>query len=79
MLLFIYSSTYAIITSISYAIVFILGGSTAGSDYITVYLSEKKNKSIGAMFMILNLSFLLMGVSIGTFASASYIRYEYLN
>jgi uncharacterized membrane-anchored protein YitT (DUF2179 family) len=36
-LLLVYSVVFALISSICYALMFILGGSTAGSDYLTIY------------------------------------------
>jgi uncharacterized membrane-anchored protein YitT (DUF2179 family) len=50
--------------------VFIIGGTSAGSDYITMYLSEVKNKSVGSMFVLLNSCFMIGGVTLGSFASS---------
>jgi uncharacterized membrane-anchored protein YitT (DUF2179 family) len=62
---------------------FILGGSTGGSDYITVYFSQIKNKSLGNMFIIINSFCLIVGVSLGSYTSgaiidpAHYSGYQY--
>jgi uncharacterized membrane-anchored protein YitT (DUF2179 family) len=37
MLLLVYSIIFALISSACYALMFIVGGSTAGSDYLTIY------------------------------------------
>jgi uncharacterized membrane-anchored protein YitT (DUF2179 family) len=37
MLLLVYSVIFALISSACYALMFIIGASTAGSDYLTIY------------------------------------------
>jgi uncharacterized membrane-anchored protein YitT (DUF2179 family) len=37
LLLLVYSVVFALISSACYAMMFIIGGSTAGSDYLTIY------------------------------------------
>jgi uncharacterized membrane-anchored protein YitT (DUF2179 family) len=56
---------------------YIIGGSTAGSDYVTVYFSQEKNKNLGGMFIIINGTFMLAGILIGSFGAACYVRPEY--
>jgi len=75
--LFLYTMVYAGISGLVYSLIFIIGGSTAGSDYITIYVSEAKNKSTGSIFTILNASFMFCGIVLGTFASTIVARPEY--
>lgn len=83
MLLFVYAFIYSFFTAFAYTIMFILGGSTGGSDYITVYFSQIKNKSLGNMFIIINSFCLIVGVSLGSYTSgaiidpAHYSGYQY--
>lgn len=69
-LLFVYSAIYAAISGFCYTLVFILGGSTAGSDYISVYMSQTKNKEVGSFFIIFNASAMFVGILLGSYVSA---------
>lgn len=66
--LFIYSLTNSIINGISYSAIYILGASTGGNDIIGFYYSKVKNKSIANLLTIFNVSSLLIGVTLGSFA-----------
>lgn len=65
----VFSSSSAFITSI----LFVIGGSTAGSDFITVYYSVKKHKDLGLMYGIINALFMISGYLIGSYMSGAFI------
>jgi uncharacterized membrane-anchored protein YitT (DUF2179 family) len=52
---------------------FVIGGSTAGSDFITVYYSVKKHKDLGLMYGIINALFMISGYLIGSYMSGAFI------
>jgi uncharacterized membrane-anchored protein YitT (DUF2179 family) len=56
-----------------------MGASSAGSDFITVYLSKEKGKSIGFFFTVLNMTFMFLGVLLGTFLSAGIVNGKYFD
>ncbi|MCQ3907346.1 MAG: YitT family protein [Mycoplasmoidaceae bacterium] len=62
--------TYAFIASFVFAILFIVGGSTAGTDIISVYLAGAKKKDVGTFFLALNLGMITLASAIGTFTPA---------
>lgn len=68
-LLFLYCFGYSLISSLGYALVYILGGSTGGSDFITIYLSQEKNKNVGLMFIIVNAICMIIGITIGSYGA----------
>ncbi len=61
-----------------YAIIYILGGSTGGSDIVSIYYFKIKLKSIGKIFFIVNLFLLFLGYFLGTFLTVG-IGYNYWN
>jgi uncharacterized membrane-anchored protein YitT (DUF2179 family) len=70
LLLGVYALTYSLISSVCYAIIFIVGGSTAGSDFVVIYLSQKKNKDVGSLFIILNLMNMSIGILLGSYTTS---------
>lgn len=78
-LLLLYCFVYAIISSLGYALVYILGGSTGGSDFVTIYLSQEKNKNVGLMFIIINLICMLIGITIGSYGAGMLINSKYFS
>ncbi|MBQ0045791.1 MAG: YitT family protein [Mycoplasma sp.] len=71
LLLILSTVTYAFIASFVFAILFIVGGSTAGTDIISVYLAAEKKKNVGTFFLALNLIMITLASAIGTFIPAS--------
>jgi len=67
--LILYAAVYALLHAICASILLITGSSTAGSDIISIYMSYKKNKSVGSMMLIINGIGLVLGVIIGTYCS----------
>lgn len=69
-LLILSTVTYAFIASFVFAILFIVGGSTAGTDIVSVYLAAEKKKNIGTFFLALNIIMITLASAIGTFTPA---------
>jgi uncharacterized membrane-anchored protein YitT (DUF2179 family) len=78
-LLLLYCFIYAIISSLGYALIYILGGSTGGSDFITIYLSQEKNKKVGLMFIIVNAICMLIGITIGSYGAGCLVDSQYFS
>lgn len=70
LLLILSTVTYAFIASFVFAILFIVGGSTAGTDVISVYLAAEKKMNVGTFFLALNLVMITLASAIGTFIPA---------
>lgn len=66
-LLILSTVTYAFIASFVFAVLFIVGGSTAGTDVISVYLAAEKKKNVGTFFLALNLIMITLASTLGTF------------
>ncbi len=66
-LLILSTVTYAFIASFVFAVLFIVGGSTAGTDIISVYLASEKKKDVGTFFLALNLVMITLASALGTF------------
>lgn len=69
--LFIYGFMFGAISSIFYAVLFILSSSTGGLDFIVVWYAEKKYKDIGTIFTYINIAFFILSYIIGTYIPAS--------
>lgn len=69
-LLILSTVTYAFIASFVFATLFIVGGSTAGTDVISVYLAGEKKKNVGTLFLILNICMISLGSLLGTYIPA---------
>ncbi|EGZ31220.1 YitT family protein [Malacoplasma iowae] len=69
--LFIYGFMFGAISSIFYAVLFILSSSTGGLDFIVVWYAEKKYKDIGTVFTYINIVFFIFSYVIGTYIPAS--------
>jgi uncharacterized membrane-anchored protein YitT (DUF2179 family) len=54
-------------------LMFIIGGSTAGSDYLTIFWSQEKNKNVGSIFIIITSVSMLMGITMGTYGAGALI------
>lgn len=69
-LLIVYATVYALISSTIYTIVFILGGSTAGSDFVIIYWSQERNKNVGLISIFTQGTLMVVGVFLGTYCSS---------
>lgn len=69
--LFVYGFVYGVIQAIFYAILFILGCSSAGLDMIIVWYAEKKYKDLGTVFTYFNILSFILSYIIGTYIPAS--------
>jgi len=67
--LFFYATIFSLISATLASMLFIMGGSSAGSDFITVLYSVKKHKDIGKIYTIINASFLIIGCILGNYVS----------
>lgn len=77
--LFVYGIVYGVIQAIFYAILFILGCSSAGLDMIIVWYAEKKYKDIGTVFTYFNILCFMFSYVIGTYVPASLSIKEHLS
>lgn len=73
MLLLVYSVIFALISSACYALMFIIGASTAGSDYLTIYWSQEKNKNVGTIFIIITSISMIIGIFLGSYVSGGLV------
>ncbi|MDR0986046.1 MAG: DUF2179 domain-containing protein [Mycoplasmataceae bacterium] len=82
-LLIVYCIVFSLISGLSYAIMFSIGGSTAGSDYLTIYWSQEKNKNVGGVFAIISSVSMFLGICMGTYGaggiidSSKYLGWQY--
>jgi uncharacterized membrane-anchored protein YitT (DUF2179 family) len=72
-LLFIYAIAYGFISALCYAILYIIGGCSAGGDFISIYYSSIKHKPLGGLMIIVNSSMMLIGSIIGSYISAGLV------
>jgi uncharacterized membrane-anchored protein YitT (DUF2179 family) len=79
LLLFIYALVYGIMASISYAILYIIGGCSAGSDFVSIYYSSVKHKPLGGLMIIVNSSLMIIGSVIGSYVSAGIVNSQGFN
>lgn len=76
-LLILYAIIYAITTSVSNAILYIIGGSSAGTELISLYLSEEKNRDISTFLKIFQSSCMFGGSILGSYVSGTIINPNY--
>jgi uncharacterized membrane-anchored protein YitT (DUF2179 family) len=67
--LIFYAVIFACFSALITSALFIIGGSTAGSDFITVYYSVKTHSDVGRVYMIINASFMTVGYILGSYVS----------
>ncbi len=68
-LLLIYAVIFSLFSSLSAAIMFMIGGSTAGGDIVTIYFSQKKRKELGTIMIVYNTVLMFLGVTCGSYFS----------
>lgn len=74
-LLLIYAIVYPLLGGCCGALLYIIGGSTAGTDIFSIFFSQEKNKPIGKMLFIMNGTLMFMGVTIGSYFSCGVLGY----
>ena len=67
--LVIYALMYSFIYAFCNAAIFIIGGSSMGTESLSIYLAEKKNKDIGYVLKIIQIICLISGALIGSYAT----------
>jgi uncharacterized membrane-anchored protein YitT (DUF2179 family) len=73
LLLFIYATVYGLISSLGYGILYIVGGCSAGGDFVSIYYSSIKHKPLGGLMIIVNSSLMVVGSTIGSYISTGLI------
>lgn len=69
--LFLYGLMSALIIPFIYSIIYILGASTGGTDFVSYYYAVKKRKPLGLSVTIFNTSSLILGTILGSYLAAS--------
>jgi uncharacterized membrane-anchored protein YitT (DUF2179 family) len=69
LLLFIYAFAYGLICSVTYAILYIVGGCSGGGDFLSIYYSSIKHRPLGSLLIAVNSSMLFFGFIIGSYLS----------
>ncbi|QBQ07637.1 YitT family protein [Spiroplasma gladiatoris] len=64
--LFVFGVIGGLMLGLSYSIVYKMGSSTGGADFISIYYSKKKNKPIGAINRNVNLVILAVVITLNT-------------
>jgi uncharacterized membrane-anchored protein YitT (DUF2179 family) len=72
-LLFIYAIIYGLIASVAYALLYIVGGCSAGSDFVSIYYSSIKHKPLGGLMIIMNSTLMILGSTVGSYVSAGLV------
>lgn len=75
-ILLVYAVAYSLISATIYTIVFIMGGSTAGSDFIVIFWSQEKNKNVGATSIVTQGILMVVGVVFGTYCSSILVNHN---
>ena len=76
-LLIVYAFAFSIISSISNAILYIIGGSSAGTEMVALYVSEKKNRDVTVSLKISQTFCLIMGGILGSYITGIVICPKY--
>lgn len=69
-LLLLYSVVFSFCTASTYSLLYITGSSSAGSDFISIFYSQEKNKPLGKIMITIALSCMLMGIFLGSYVSS---------
>ncbi len=76
-LLVVYAFTFSIITSICNAVLYIIGGSSAGTEMVALYVSEKKNKDVTIPLKFSQTICLIIGGILGSYITGIIICPKY--
>lgn len=69
-LLVVYALMFSICSAFFSAVMYMISGSTAGGDIITIYFSQEKNKNLGIIMIAYNSIMMLLGVTFGSYLSS---------
>jgi uncharacterized membrane-anchored protein YitT (DUF2179 family) len=72
--LLIYGIAYGLVSAVCYAMIYVVGACTAGLDFVSVYYATVKQKSLGSFLIIFNSLSMVVGASLGSYASAGLIQ-----
>jgi len=62
---------YAFAGGVVFAMLYVVGGSTAGTDFISVYLSAKKGMNVSTAFFFINLGCVILASVLGCYIPAA--------
>lgn len=74
-----YGLIFAFTSAFFYTILFVIGASTGGTDFISQYFAKTRHKSLGGILLYANLSTLLIGVLIGSYIPGSLVLSQFPN
>lgn len=78
-LLVFYAILFSVVQAIVNSVLYILGASSFGTEAISLYLSESKNKDVGIYIRILQMSMVFTGILLGSYLSSIIAFPEYAN
>lgn len=68
-----YGLVSALIIPFIYSIMYILGASTGGADFVSYYFAVKKKKPLGLVVTLFNTGSLVFGTILGSYIAASLV------
>lgn len=68
--LILYAIFYGLVMSFAYSALYIVGGCSAGMDFVSIYYSSIKHKNLGGILIMINGGCLILGTIIGTYIPA---------
>ncbi|MCV3753927.1 YitT family protein [Ureaplasma zalophigenitalium] len=77
--IFVYAIIYAIFDAILISLVYIVGGTSGGTDIISFWYSKKKSKPIGNILTYFNAFTLFIGIILGSFVPACLANKKFFN
>ncbi|MGL5640581.1 MAG: DUF2179 domain-containing protein [Mycoplasmoidaceae bacterium] len=75
--LFFYSLAFPFLSVLLYTIVYAIGGSTGGSDIISIYYLKIKLKSLGQILIVINFFCVITGSFIGSYVSIGILENDW--
>ncbi|WP_051675845.1 YitT family protein [Ureaplasma canigenitalium] len=77
--LFVYSIVFSIFDGIFISVVYIVGGSSGGTDVASFYYSKKYGKPIGSILTYFNVATLILGIILGSFIPAGLSDHKFFD
>ncbi|MCV3743664.1 YitT family protein [Ureaplasma sp. ES3154-GEN] len=77
--IFVYAIIYAIFDAIFISLVYIVGGTSGGTDIISFWYSKKKSKPIGNILTYFNAITLFIGIMLGSYIPAGLADSKFFN
>ncbi len=75
--LFFYAIIYPFLVVWFYTIIYAVGGSTGGSDIISIYYLKRKLKSLGEILIVVNFISVILGSFLGSFLSIGILQNDW--